>query len=203
MNNDTYSHDIVAAAESVIAETRAIDAAIQELDEHVRLRKAAVRRLAKLSDLRIEITAAPTQAANLEDVVLLEIYRTGEHGASLPHLRAALRHRFGQHFEMALLDAALQALVDAEKIVDRDGTVFAPIARLDDGASAGNPGTIKGRIIQLLEQHSGGMKTAEISQAFSEGGVDIRVHTISPILSRLAKKGRVRHEGKFWRLVRA
>lgn len=53
----------------------------------------------------------------------------------------------------------------------------------------------------ILEDHGGPLKTAEISRIFAQQGVTHSVHVLSPILTRLVRDGRVRHEGKRYSVV--
>jgi len=137
----------------------------------------------------------------IEDAVLLDVFLAGDEGATRAHLRAAMRHRYGPHIGTLHLDAALQSLLDRGGIVEGKGLFFPPIRRRSAAGAPPRPATLKERVMAILEEHGGPLKTAEISRIFAREGVTHSVHVLSPILTRLVRDGRVRHEGRHYSIA--
>ena len=197
MSRQSDSDDIIAAAQRVIEETREIDLDISALKQRIATRKATVSRLAQLVDVNLDVVMSGDPIA-IEDAVLLDVYLAGDEGATRAHLRAAMRHRYGPHTGTLHLDAALQRLLDRGRIVEGGGLLFPPIKRRSEAGAPPRPTTLKERVMAILEEHGGPLKTAEISRIFAREGVTHSVHVLSPILTRLVRDGRVRHEGKHY-----
>lgn len=201
MPRHSVSDDIVAAARRVIEETQEIDRDIFALEQRIATRKATVSRLALLVDVNLDVVMNGGDPIAIEEAVLLDVYLAGDEGATRPHLRAAMRHRYGPHVGTLHLDSALQGLLDRSRIVESDGLFFPPRRRRDTTGASSRPATLKERVMAILEEHGGPLKTAEISRIFAREGVTHSVHVLSPILTRLVRDGRVRHEGKHYSVV--
>lgn len=192
---------IIGAARTIMDETGRIQAKMAEVEKHVRARKDAVRMLAGLTDVTVDLMPASMSIVPYEDAMLLEIYKAGSTGATRYHLKTIWRMKFGREAAPAALDATLKSLVDQGKIVDRAGTwaVTAPWPTL---ARPEAPGSMKDRVIDILRGKDAGIKVQAISDELARlYGTDVPVVVISPLLSRLKRSGRVVHEGHRWRLA--
>lgn len=201
MPRHSVSDDIVAAARRVIEETQEIDRDIFMLEQRIATRKGTVSRLAHLVDVNLDVVMSGGDPMAIEDAVLLDVFLAGDEGATRAHLRAAMRHRYGPHVGTLHLDSALQGLLDRSRVVESKGLFFPPIRRRDTTGASSRPATLKERVMAILEEHGGPLKTAEISRIFARQGVTHSVHVLSPILTRLVRDGRVRHEGKHYSVV--
>ena len=204
MSDQQTAHDaIITAAEAIVAETRRIQAKRDEIQQHVRLRKEAVRKLASLTDVTVDLLPATMSIVSYEDAMLLEIYKAGTTGTTRYHLKQAWRAKFGREGAPAALDAVLRSLVEQGAVLDRGGTWAVPPSGTPLSA-AGAPGSMKSRVLRLLEGETKGIRVQTISDELARlYGTDVPVNIISPLLSRLKRVGLVAHENHSWRLVRS
>lgn len=192
---------VIEAARVVIKQTELIRVKLNEVEEHIRTRKDAVRRLAGLTDVAVDLLPASMSIVPYEDAMLLEIYKAGSAGTTRYHLKTIWRMKFGTEGAPAALDATLKSLADQGKIIDRGGTWAVPAAKTPLPAPEA-PGSMKDRVIRVLEGQAAGIKVKAISDELARlYGTDVPVEVISPLLSRLKRSGTVVHEGHYWRLV--
>ncbi len=192
---------IIDAARRIIIETRQIESKLDEVQKHVQIRKAAVRRLARLTDVTVDLLPATMSIVPYEDALLLEIHKAGTAGTTRYHLKQMWRQTFGRECAPAALDSILKSLEDQGAIVDRGGNWAIPPSDTPLSAAAA-PGSMKRRVVRILEAQTTGMRLQAISDELARlYGTDVPVNVISPLLSRLKRAGLVVHEGHQWRLV--
>lgn len=196
-------HAIVSAARAVIAETRQIEKKLDEIRQHVQSRKEAVRNLASLTDVTVDLMPATMSIVSYEDAMLLEIYKAGAGGTTRYHLKQIWQAKFGREGAPTALDNTLKSLVEQGAIVDRGGTWAVPPKDVPLPV-AGSAGSMKARVMRILEAQTAGIKLQAISDEIARlYGTDVPVNVISPLLSRLKRAGLVVHEGHSWRLIRS
>jgi hypothetical protein len=195
------SDAIIDAAKAIVAETTRINTKLSEIEEHVHKRKEAVRRLAALTDVTVDLMPATMSVVAYEDIMLLEIYKAGTAGTTRYHLKQIWKSRFGREGAPSALDDTLKSLVDQGRVVDRGGTWA--ILHVETPLSAtGAAGSMKERVIRILEAGTSGIRLQSISDELARlYGTDVPVTVISPLLSRMKRAGLVVHEGHRWRLI--
>ncbi len=202
MSNNQKDHDsIIAAARAIVAETRRIETKLDEIEEHVRLRREAVRKLASLTDVTVDILPATMSIVPYEDAMLLEIYKAGAAGTTRYHLKQIWRAKFGREGAPAALDHTLRSLTEQGMIVDRGGT-WAVLSPGTSPSATGVPGSMKDRVMRILGGRTSGIRAQAISDELARiYGTDVPITIISPLLSRLKRAGTVVHEGHHWRMA--
>ncbi|MHC9419177.1 hypothetical protein ACYZX9_11350 [Sphingomonas citri] len=192
---------ILAAIKTIRAETDRMAVTFSDLAGQVQRRKAAVRELARLTDVAVDLTPSSMSIVAQEDVVLLAIYKAGPDGATTNDLRRVWIEKIGRERAATDLAVVLASLVEQNAIADRGGSWIVPavpVAR----RSAGISKSIRDRIIHILETQSGGIKAQQITEELSRLlGTAVPITTVSPVMSQLKRAGKVIHEGVYWRLA--
>ena len=204
MNIFEREHAISALIAAIGADTTAIIGAHAEAAKHEEARAQAVYRLVHLMDPRFEQIGGDAYDRVLADMLLAEIFKTGASGAPVSHLFALVRNRFGDAFQSKHVRQALGALQRAGEVVDREHLWFATAMFAETVPSENMPPDIRGRIIQILADHPQGLRAREIlTQMRARYKVSLPQANVAGVLTKMKHAGRVRHEGKIWRLTNA
>ena len=185
-------------------DTSAIAHANVEIARLEESRTQAVYRLVHLMDVRFQQVAREPFNRVLADLLLLEIFKTGVSGAPTSHLFSIVRDRYGDAFTPKDVRQVLDALQRAGEAVDREHFWFAPSMFVETLPPGEVPPDTRGRIIQILDDHPEGLRVRSIIAEIKE-----RYKVVAPqpnvasVLSKMKQSGRIRHEGKLWRLTSA